>query len=60
MDICNDDLGMALKLCDLKDDELNEWEAQFVNDVTLKLERYELITDKQRAVLEKLWKRECA
>lgn len=59
MDTCNNDLGRALELCDLQDDELNEWEAKFVNDVTLKLEREEPITDRQREVLEKLWKREC-
>ena len=51
---------MAADLCALENNELNEWEAKFVDDMTKTLEQSFLLTEKQHQKLEILWKRECA
>lgn len=51
-------LERAQALCELQDDELNAWEAEFVDEITKALELGRELTDKQRNKLNQLYQRE--
>lgn len=48
---------MISDLCELENEELNEWEAKFVDDVARK--SGEAMSAKQLLTITTLWNREC-
>lgn len=52
-------LKQAHDLCELENDELDEYEALFVDETTKRFEAGLGLTVKQYALLKKLWEREC-
>ncbi len=51
-------LERAQALCELQDDELNPWEAEFVDEITKTLELNRELTNRQHNKLNQLYQRE--